>query len=157
MAVQSDTDLKRLIDFLDDLNAIFAYVARFRGELLPTELAEIYPAAWNDGATAIQLAKIAIEEGTVDATKLEAAGLTGASLALKLTGFNRAMTAFRTRPLRYLFRRILKWANTLLGSLAVVLEVLHLVKELKEAVEHGMDEGEDELKKVARDIELPPF
>lgn len=74
--------------------------------------------------------------------RLGAVGLAGANLALKTSGWRRAREAmggvFAPRAARRMFR----WANTILGSLAVVVPPAEVLKELKEATENTY---EDEL------------
>ena len=72
--------------------------------------------------------------------RLQAVGLGGANLALKTSGWRRAREAmggvFAPRAARRMFR----WANTILGSLAVVVPPAEALKELKEATENTYED-----------------
>ena len=76
---------------------------------------------------------------------LQRVGLSGDQLALKLTGFFQAYHRFEARLSRGLnqfvrhVRECLRWANIVLGSLAVVCEPAEPVKEFKEVLEAAIE------------------
>jgi hypothetical protein len=76
--------------------------------------------------------------------RLDSAGLSGADLELKLHGYDRAHAIFVQSPSRRLLKSVLRWANVLLGSLVSALGAGEALKELKEAVEAGVEDREDE-------------
>jgi hypothetical protein len=71
---------------------------------------------------------------------LSGAGLTGPQLDLKLTGFRRIRERFRSFGTRSLFRRALRWADVILGSLAGVVGAAEPIKEFKEGVEAAIED-----------------
>jgi hypothetical protein len=85
-------------------------------------------------------------EGAVESleTRLGAAGLLSPDLDLKLAGYSRAESRFRVSPAKRLLKSALRWANVLLGSIVVVVGAGEALKELKEAIEAGVEDQEDE-------------
>ena len=84
---------------------------------------------------------------------LEARGLTGDQLGLKMTGFRGAFERFRSaggRVKKRFFRRSLRWADVILGSLAGVIGAAEAIKEFKESVEAAV-EDRDEADNLARE------
>jgi hypothetical protein len=74
---------------------------------------------------------------------LEALGLTGNSLHAKLTGYSNARDRFWRRGGIKGLRHLLKWMDTILGSIAVGVPPLHALKELKDAIERVIDDTVD--------------
>lgn len=69
-------------------------------------------------------------------------GLTGDELRLKRRGFVRRMFAWGHRINRPWVRSVLRWANTLLGSLAAVFPPAAAIKEFKESLENLIEDSE---------------
>jgi hypothetical protein len=69
-------------------------------------------------------------------TQLEQHGLTGEELTFKRKLFLRNMFAWGHRINRRWARSVLRWADTILGSLAAVFPVAGAIKEFKEAIEN---------------------
>jgi hypothetical protein len=70
--------------------------------------------------------------------------LTGSQLDFKLTGFRRLRERFRSFGSRHVFRRALRWADVILGSLAGVVGAAEPIKEFKEGVEAAIDDRDAE-------------
>lgn len=140
-------DRERLIRFLRDVSDVLEYV-RDNGIYL------LLPHLRSHFAAALELAQPAIDEAVAELQnqhlddQLARVGLVGPSLDLKLAGFEYAMVMFLESLSLKWFKRLLKWINTLLGSLKSVIPGVEIVKELKESAEHGIEEGEEELKGV---------
>jgi hypothetical protein len=75
---------------------------------------------------------------------LREAGLAYPQLPVKTRGFRRALVEFAERPRKWAARRVLKWGNILLGSLAKAFPPAGIVKELKEALEVDLEAREEE-------------
>ncbi len=120
----------------------------FNTEVLPADLGEDYRQAFHEADSSVEDTRRALwertEEGSfaVSDDAFERAGLTGAQLNLKVSGWRRAWARFRNDRRPRILRRALRWANVLLGSLAGVIGAAEPLKELKEAVEAGV-EGEE--------------
>jgi len=74
--------------------------------------------------------------------QLSDAGLTKPQLDLKLSGFGRAVRRFRDAGGKVLFRRALRWANVILGSLAGIVPGVEAIKEYKESIEAATEDTE---------------
>jgi hypothetical protein len=72
---------------------------------------------------------------------LDAHGLTGDELRLKRRGFVGRMFAWGHRINRPWVRSVLRWANTLLGSLADVFPPAAPIKEFKESLENLIEDS----------------
>lgn len=78
-------------------------------------------------------------------SQLENAGLTGSQLTMKLSGYVNSRNEFKRKGGIWLLKRLLRWLNTLLGSMALVPLLTNLVepiKELKEAIENMVEDIE---------------
>lgn len=151
-------DREQLDLFLDDLQSVLYEVVHQRTELLPADLRASYAAAFRQVELSIRATRDALllppppadypgapeTYGEVSDEDLERAGLTGEQLGLKIRGWQRALGFFRRSPVRRALRRVFRWGNVLLGSLAGVIGAAELVKEFKEAVEAGVEETEEE-------------
>jgi hypothetical protein len=85
-----------------------------------------------------------LEGGPEIDESLERVGLTGDELQFKLNGFRRALSWFQERRGLRPFRRVLRWADVILGSLVQVVALLDPLKELKEGLEADVDDQLDE-------------
>jgi len=69
----------------------------------------------------------------------------GNQLFMKLRGYLRARNEFRSKAGIERLKRLLKWMNSLLGSMALIPVLSNLVepiKELKEAIENMIEDTE---------------
>jgi hypothetical protein len=72
---------------------------------------------------------------------LDLAGLTGANLRLKLRGWDRAYAAWQARP--RILRPVIRWADSLLGSVTGVIGAAEALKELKEAMSNAYEDSQE--------------
>jgi len=137
-------DKELLVKFLKDLKKLLSQILEekgtFRGEWLQLALK-----AYSELSGLWEEAQSHIHSGEYD-TRLDQVGLSGVQLRVKLAGFNNALAATVQLPggrvSRWkIFRRALKWANIILGSLVKALTRLELIKEFKECVEEGLEEA----------------
>jgi hypothetical protein len=73
--------------------------------------------------------------------QLDEHGLTGDELRLKRRGFVGSMFSWGHRINRPWVRSVLRWANTLLGSLAAVFPPAASIKEFKESLENLIEDS----------------
>jgi hypothetical protein len=142
------TDRQLLVRFLEALREILIAFLERRRDLIPPHLHEPSAAAWGPVDEALNILRRLLLEPD-DPVRLESrlrdAGLTGAPLQYKLSGFEAARA--RPRPqepgrLRRWFGRVFGWADVVLGSLATVLPPAEVVKEYKEAGEQALADAE---------------
>jgi hypothetical protein len=81
---------------------------------------------------------------------LDQHGLTGEELRLKRRGWRQRIFAFGRRINRPWVRSALRWANTILESLAAVFPVAGAIKEFKESVENLIEDAEIDAKRKRR-------
>jgi hypothetical protein len=74
-------------------------------------------------------------------SNLDAHGLTGDELALKRQGWLGSIFAWGRRINRSWVRSVLRWGDTLLGSLAAVFPPAGPIKEFKEALENLIEDS----------------
>ena len=140
MPIQEDrTNLQK---FLNEVEELLQGVLDRRAELLPQDLHDYFLNAWQQVRISFSRARQSLSN--VVESRLEEIGLTGSQLALKLFGFRRLLPllgpgVWRVRVLK----RILNWANIILGSLGAVLPPVELAKEYKDAIERAIDEAEE--------------
>jgi hypothetical protein len=72
---------------------------------------------------------------------LDLAGLTGANLRLKLRGWGRVYAAWRASP--RVLRPVIRWADSLLGSVTGVIGAAEALKELKEALSNTYEDSQE--------------
>lgn len=138
-------DRTELIHFIDELHSLLEAVVFKHEQLFPADLLKPIHEAWKDADEAFVGLRSAIKQ--VDEVRLTKVGLTGSHLKLKLTGFYRAKAKHRKDTAdgwRAWLLRLLKWANIILGSLGKVLDQADVIKEMKEALENGLEEGKEE-------------
>jgi hypothetical protein len=147
-------DRERLAKFIDEIyNLLRVSVDRHR-EWLPLDLRESYWSAFQALDEAVGATRQELEapepsnptgaRGERIDDRLERAGLTGAQLDLKLSGWRGALDRFFNTPGRGLLRRALRWGNVVLGSLAGAIGAAEAIKEFKETVEAGLEDEADE-------------
>lgn len=140
-------DREQLIGFVDRLEKdVFERLAEDGYRILRYDLREIASGAWQEVRGAMQSIRnwlhgqLNVVTESVDSL-LAQAGLVGAQLRLKLTGFHGAVDriAHGYNGLVRWFREVFAWANVVLGSLASVFRPAELVKEYKECMEIGIN------------------
>ncbi len=142
-----------LDDFIDQTETLLQELVDNRDSLMRRHLRDSLHRAWTALRTRDAFNQLRIGLRQTLPNQLTVAGLDGAELDLKLEGFNEAMDAFRLqmqatgwigRRLRKLLLRLLKWINTILGSLSSVIPSGEAIKELKEVLENGVEEAADD-------------
>lgn len=138
-------DKRALKNALTELETVLVEVADPNQHLLSSDLGARAQKAWPEVQAALGQVRQGLDGGTKIDTHLIDAGLTGDMLDLKLHGFQQALAAWRSSiavARTRLLRRVLRWANIFLGSLASFLPPAEVVKEYKEALEAGVDEAD---------------
>jgi hypothetical protein len=147
-------DNQRLYYFVGDVQERFDEIISARYVIFPEEMREPVVAAFNElteeqglerGGQFPRLRRTLDNPPPMLNAELENAGLTGNQLLLKLRGYLRARNEFRSRAGMERLKRLLKWMNSLLGSMALVPVLSNLVepiKELKEAIENMIEDTE---------------
>jgi hypothetical protein len=135
----SDWDQGRnaLIQFLEDLSKILDHLVKIR---IPSDVRSLFELGLNDATDQIKVAITQLQRAKTEADpiaeKLQAVGLRGNPLKLKLREFYEAI---KSSPVK----TVLKFANIILGSLTEAIPPLELVKEFKETVETRLEHGGD--------------
>lgn len=136
-----DTDKRILISILVDIEKGLVRIiavpidAARRGRFLKG-FAELIPGPWDEVARSFNQARAPIEKEDLDWQYVEGIGLTGRMLEWKRSMLDRVIQHGG-------IRRILKIANSLLGSLSGAIPVLEIAKEYKENIEAAMARGAD--------------
>jgi hypothetical protein len=137
----NDHERLGLLSFVDHTRQIMVFVIRERLDLTESELHH----ELNDGLREVEphfgAVLEAIGSGRYD-RQLDAAGLSGSQLNLKLKGVGRAIARFRLTPTRRVLSKALDWINSILGSLATAVPGVEPIKELKEALHNSLREEE---------------
>lgn len=87
--------------------------------------------------------KAMLESGEVSSERLEEAGLTGAQLSAKITGYASARLFLLEWGGIKALKRAMRWMNSILGSLSTALPPAEALKELKEFIENGAKDVEE--------------
>jgi hypothetical protein len=147
-------DRQRLANFSRSAFGLLATVVQDQREWLPEELWEEYQRSLGDAERSLgQILTVLLQQQSPDfpdnppiefvEIRLTQAGLIGASLDLKLRGYDRARRRFTASPGRRALRIVLRWINVLLGSIVWALGTGELLKEFKEAIEAGVEDQKD--------------
>ena len=135
----NDSTRAELVAFLHDLQKVLGYAVEAWEQYAPTEdLDDVY-GAWVELQPAFDEAHREIDN--VEPDGLQSVGLMGAQLRLKLNGFGRRLTRFWNDTGRGALRSVLRWADVPLGSLATAIPGVDPIKEFKEIVERGIEDG----------------
>ncbi len=143
-------DRRALSDFVDELHDVLAHEVRGNpdefgeaGNDLMEALEELEESGGPFDLVAGQLiaADFADEPDEDGRSLLDRLGLSGANLRLKLGGWARAYDQWRADPGTAL-RRVFRWSNTLLGSMAGVVGAAEPLKEFKESVENAYEDAQ---------------
>lgn len=123
-----DKSISNLDEFLLSIKEELALITMLckMDDSIPIELRQLIGKTWPE-------IEFKIEESRQHITKiivadLAAVGLTGDPLELKLTGFTFSLQSKN-------HRRVLRWANIILGSLSKVLPIVEPIIEYKEVLE----------------------
>jgi hypothetical protein len=138
------SDREKLSDFLGILKGVLMLLLEHRDGLLPDHLWESLQGAWPQADAAISdlRQQLINPVNAVDLeNRLESVGLKGASLHLKLLGFDAVVGPVRPPQgpqHRGWFERVFGWAAIILGSLSKVLPDADVIREFQEAGEQGL-------------------
>lgn len=131
-----------LEDFLKELRSILEE-ATISGEgLVPAYLTPLLIEAWPEVATKYEALQQAVQSGEYE-TRLQEAGLRGPQFRVKAEGFGRHLSIFRSDRKPKWLKKLLRWADIILGSLASVIPGGDAVQEFKEAIEAGAEDMDD--------------
>lgn len=136
-----------LSDFLENLRKVlFSAVDSEVSSFIPISILEALRKAWDEVDPLFDQVIADLQSGEYNAALWDA-GLGEDSWQWKAK--NTTYRTARNRPKPKTKRRIRKWlqpilkiANTILGSLAVVLPIAHAIQEYKDTVEAGYELGE---------------
>ena len=137
-----DPDREILLDFVDRLRPLLEEVVReIDSPINENRDATSAREAWTELLPHFEKLRNWLEKSPTARLKLEGVGLTGKQLRFKMVGFDRAHRAYQTSPgKRSLRRRVLEWANRILGSLGVA-PGAEAIREFKDALEGLLGEG----------------
>ncbi len=142
--------------FADDLGDLRAFVGYVRnlldaivddGRHIPPDSLDDLRAAWPHARSDLDALVVALsqqDDGPQIEPQLERHGLTGAPLRLKLRAWRKRCFRFGRRQNKRWLRSVLRWSDTILGSLVDAMTVGAAGKEFKEAVENFLVEAEED-------------
>lgn len=146
-----ETDPRRVASFFDLVIGLLAYARLESTLLLAPANGERFRLAWAELSTGVEEARGDLDRLLADPEArpyLESYGLAGAQFTAKISGAWESVRSLFENLAWPGWRRILRWANVFLGTLATAfpLPVLDALKEVKEAFEAG---GEEEFELAA--------
>lgn len=155
LPVELSDDIRTLISILKWIDELLEWIVLQSG-LIREEFQDLFRRVWEDTHARIEQAieqLKSVEEGDSLYEELKTHGLTGDSLTLKFeigralgrrVGESAARTAEGPRIAGFGLKRLVKWVNLILGSLAEVFPGLGAVKEYKESVELAVEDQQSE-------------
>ena len=135
---------RRLALFLDSVFDLLRIAAQSRFLILPLGVRE----AWYYAILELDDDRLAELRSMLDGERardydFRRAGLTGPELHAKLAGYANARTMFHARGGLGHFRSAIRWAKSILGSLAKELPFAEFLLELIEFIENAVHDTED--------------
>jgi hypothetical protein len=130
----------QLATFLGELRELMGAILDHE-EWMPEELYQEIRAAYDEVGEAFMTADEELQRPGIR-ERLQAVGLVGNQLRVKISGWQRAVSRFWRQPRLQFARMATGWADVVLGSLAVAVPVVDLIKEFKEVVERAIDDKE---------------
>jgi hypothetical protein len=128
-------DQKDLEGIVARIESLLARLVNEWSNLMPAQLHHVVGEAWPDVHKQLQNVRYRISHGA-DENVLRERGLTGTNLALKKSIFDWLWGSGIGNSLRRdWFRKVLRYANSLLGSIPGA----EIAKEFKEALEEAID------------------
>jgi hypothetical protein len=141
---QDGNDRDKLVRFLRDLEKLLGFVARYPDGMVPKELHGDIAPAWRTVRPRFSPAVDALRE--IPDEDLEASGLTGPELEMKLGGvrwayarFKAAFNSFPGTPVAKALSAVLGFSDVIADSIPVVGQALHPIREFKSYLEKGAD------------------
>jgi hypothetical protein len=110
-------------------------------ELIPSARLGDVQRAWESVQPRFSELIAALDGPNIPLEQLEQHGLTGDELNLKRRGFRGRLFAWGRRINQDWVRSVLRWADTILGSLATVFPVAGAIKEFKESIENLIEDS----------------
>ncbi|HAT1764868.1 hypothetical protein SCJ96_11310 [Legionella pneumophila serogroup 1] len=127
---------KDIIKILDD--SVYIFEKCLKRELQYSPLKSDFEKANKELIPIIKQVKEDIEHLSVD--KLERVGLWGDQLTLKIKGFENAFKSWSSNGTKKALLKLLKWLNTILGSLSIIIPHCEPIKEYKECIENDLSD-----------------
>lgn len=133
-----------LTDFLKELQVVLDDVVANPTDLVPAYLHSDLKQAWPDARASLDelISALAQPSAAVEG-QLQSSGLRGAAFQLKVASFQRYLSLFRRKRRPRWLKRLLSWADIILGSLVAIIPGGDALKEFKEAVEQAADDEDD--------------
>ena len=137
----------------DDVRDLRAFVVQMRelleaivddGRYIPRDQRRDVREAWVHAKADLDELAAALASDSLNDTsrsRLEQHGLTGAPLRMKLRAWRKKFFSFGRRMNRPWLRQVLKWGDTILGSLVDAMTLGAAGKEFKEAMEHFIEDA----------------
>lgn len=126
-------DRQRLISSLGTLRDVIDDVLERQRGFIDPRMLTLFRKAWPEVQIAFTSVLARLENAELD-DPLARAGLTRSQLAVKVGGFERAFQLWIGRKARRSLRRLLEWADTILGSLAAVIQAVEIIREYKDCL-----------------------
>jgi hypothetical protein len=136
-----EADRQQLAEVLQDIYYLLEDVGVTRNEWVTPELREAFATAWLDTGGSFSATAQWLQGEDADAP-LQIVGLTGVQLEVKVRGYWLARQEFERRRIPRLLRKLFRWMNVLLGSLAAAFPPAEPIKELKEALEADLEDAD---------------
>jgi hypothetical protein len=134
--------MESLEEFLRELKKVLEDAALRGDGLVPVYLQTLLKEAWVEVGRHYIDVERAVMSGEYE-HELAARGLRGPEFRVKSEGFRRHLWLFRRQRQPRWLKKLLEWADIILGSLASIIPGGDAVKEFKEAVEAGAEEMDD--------------
>jgi hypothetical protein len=131
-----------LEDFLEELRRLLEEMTYEGDGLVPGYLQPLLVEAWPEVRAQYDALQSNVKSGSYE-SGLEQAGLRGPQFRLKAEGFRRHLSIFRKDRNPKWLKKLLRWGDIILGSLASVIPGGDAVQEFKEAIEAGAEDMDD--------------
>lgn len=131
-----------LEDFLENLRMLLLDVLSQAQGLLPAFVQPLLREAWPEVEASFGQLQEAVASGNFE-EQLIGRGLRGVQFQPKVEGFRRHLWLFRRHREPRWLKKVLKWADVILGSLVAIVPGGDAVKEFKEAVEAAAEDMDD--------------
>jgi len=144
-----------LTDFLKELRTVLDDVVEQPTDLVPPYLRPDMQAAWPDARRSLdRLIEGVATPSPEDEIRLQEHGLRGPAFQFKVGSFQRYLRLFRRNRKPRWLKKLLGWADIILGSLVSIIPGADALKEFKEAIEQAADD-EDDGSSDAAEAEVP--
>jgi hypothetical protein len=134
--------MESLEDFLAELRRVLEETTYSGQGLVPAYLIPLLAEAWPEVKTQYEHLESQVKSGAYD-SELRLAGLQGPQFRVKAEGFRRHLAVFHKYREPKWLKKLLRWADIILGSLVSVIPGGDAVQEFKEAIEAGAEDMDD--------------